>query len=312
MLVNFCCTARMLRLPLLSTLLLGLAFFPTRLQADIIYLKDKTLVGGRIAYQTLDTVVLKTKKGNLSIRKKNISKIKFINDEEKEEVILELEKRKLHKLWLENLEKLLIKRRSEEKNQENAYTERKKEEIDFFYQEDFELKNRVQDNALRRSLFMPGWGQFYKKHNTRGYIASGGVLLSAGGIYYGYKEYRTNKKSYNDLNTMYMVFLFDRHNLLFSTWANSKGKEYRNNMDRGMKISVLSAGTMAAIYFFGLGDAYYTDPNLEPNKNKEKNSDTIDELTFRADKLIGYSSISLQPEYNIINLKYSLPVEFRL
>ena len=63
----------------------------------------------------------------------------------------------------------------------------------------FDLSKKTTKNGVVRSVIFPGWGQFFLKRTTKGYVIMAGALVSAAAAYY----YNTEAaKAYDNYKTV--------------------------------------------------------------------------------------------------------------
>ncbi|MCX5782625.1 MAG: DUF5683 domain-containing protein [Elusimicrobia bacterium] len=113
-----------------------------------------------------------------------------------------------------------------------------------------DFTKRTQKNALVRSILLPGWGQFYKGSNTKGYIISAGAFLSASLAYYYLSE---SDKAYEKYRKISLI-------------DDDSYSDYQNKSNK-FNIAVLS---LTLFWLYGIVDTYFISSGEEYAQN-EKN-----------------------------------------
>lgn len=245
------------------TLSVALFLIATPLLADIIYLKNGEAVIGRISGQRMDSVIVRTSTGARTIQKRSIRKISFNTSRQEEQQLKNQQIMEDMIDWQRNLDRILKERRSVQEKKEEEKQERREEERAFFRDETLVLKERTRRNALYRSLVFPGWGQFHKDQDWKGYSFIAATLGAAGAAGYAREAYSTESSNYNASNLQYMAFFYWRHDILFAYPYISASMDSRDSM---MSNSELLDGALifvAVLYGINVIDAYFTDVDLQ-------------------------------------------------
>lgn len=248
---------------LLSVILLLLYFLPGMLFSEIIYLKKGQAEVGRIVGQSPEYITIQQNGGMKRVPKREVLRINFQSSHEEEENALNQNSIEAMLEWQELLDHLLEKRREEHLKKEDEWEERTREEGDFFTDEILELKKRKREGAFYRSLFLPGWGQFYKNQSFKAYSLIGMTLLAAGVSYYSYNEYNRLSSDYDSSTMQYSLLFYSRHNFILAYNNYTTAKENRDNMVTNARNGKILLGTVAFIYALNVIDAYFTDVDLD-------------------------------------------------
>lgn len=104
----------------------------------------------------------------------------------------------------------------------------------------FTSKYKMSDAGFR-SAIIPGWGQFFKKRKTKGYIFAIAAAASVGGFVYTNNEYNYNI------------------NRISETSSLSLKKEFSSRADNFKSYKNLALGAMATTWIWSIVDAISTD-----------------------------------------------------
>lgn len=63
----------------------------------------------------------------------------------------------------------------------------------------YDFSEKTTKNAVIRSVIFPGWGQFFIKRTTKGYVIMIGALVSAAAAYYYYTEANKSYDTYKNI-----------------------------------------------------------------------------------------------------------------
>jgi hypothetical protein len=108
-------------------------------------------------------------------------------------------------------------------------------------------------NAGFRSALLPGWGQFYKKKNTKGFVF---VVAAAASV--GTYVYANNQYNYNN-------------NRLAESSSLDLKKEYSKRANNFQSVKNMSLGAMGVVWLWSIVDAIATEGN--PNYASTSNFD---------------------------------------
>lgn len=106
------------------------------------------------------------------------------------------------------------------------------------------------NDAGYRSLIIPGWGQFYKKNNTKGFLFLVGAAGSIGGFLYADNQHNYNMNRSMETNNLDLKKEFVQKAGDFTTMKN------------------ISLGTAAAIWVWNVIDATSTEGATKYANNK--------------------------------------------
>lgn len=147
-----------------------------------------------------------------------------------------------------------------------------------------ELKSFSKGGVVTRSIFCPGWGQFYSGRYVRGSIYLAAFSASLTMLYHSWDGYQSSKKDYDDIVNKLNIEqnLLDKVRL--ATDLNSKRHDLKVSSDNFSVYAYSAAG----IYLFNFVDALVTDTenpayrfySLEPLIRQGNNLQTGFKLTI--------------------------------
>ncbi len=230
--------------------------------AEIIYLKNGEIEVGKIVGQSPDYILIQKNGIQSRVNKKDVRQINFQSTPEDEENAKNQKDIDAMLEWQGLLNVLLEQRREEHANKEKEWVDRGQEEADFFTDEIKELKKRKREGALRRSLLLPGWGQFYKDQDWKAYSVIGMSILAAGISYYSYNQYASLSNEYNDSTMQFAALFYLKHNFLISYINYKSATARREEMINNSRNGKILLGTVGIIYLINVVDSYWTDVDL--------------------------------------------------
>ncbi len=233
------------------------------LQAEIIYLKTGERFVGTISGQDSDHITIVTEKRRIRTKKSNVARISFNTTDEQEEIIKVEGKVQDMREWQRQLDRVLAMRRKEQGLKAKQQETRQEEEKGFFQDELLEIKKIKQKEAAQKSTLAPGWGQFAKGHDIRGWLIMGGHVLAAAGAYYSLKTYTKYSDRYNQGNMNYYYIYYWRHNLALSYWQYSASVQQRRTMENSIAQADILLAAILLFYGLNIADAYWSDPSTD-------------------------------------------------
>lgn len=264
-------------------IILTIIAFPP-LSAEIIYLRNGRTETGSIEGQSPDYITMVDKGVSKRVKKTDILRIRFQSSATEEDQIRNFNDIEAMLDWQDELDRILKKRREESQLKETERIKRLEEEQSFFRDEIFEIKKRKKESAFYRSLFFPGWGQFYKGQDKRAFTIMGSALFAAGYSHYSFNEYEKNSSDYNLKNIAYASLFYWQHNAAISYYSYTGSTKMRNEMNTNMQRGNFLIGTFLTVYLINIADAYWSDMSLGGD----------DDLAFTGSR--GQFDVSMQPE----------------
>lgn len=245
--------------------LLPLFLCTATLSAETLYMEDGSVLRGVVVGQDRETVSLRTRGGLMTVSKSKIRRMVFDryspDDPEAEEEARrqsEAERRRI----VQELNRELERRRSGLETKKTEEEVRKREEKEFFENEFLQEKERQKREGFRRSLLLPGWGQYYKNQPDRGKIYMGSFLTLLGTALVADYIYRQAATSYTSSNNTYALFLYQRHNPVFAFSHYQKARADRDLANQTARIQQAALLGLGLVYVISAVDARYTDPDL--------------------------------------------------
>lgn len=240
--------------------------FVSGLHAEILILKNGTRHTGAVVAQTPHSITLATKTGRVVVQKDDIARIAFATTPDQEEGVEVENSMEIIDDWQHQIDRILKRQKKEETRNAEEKEGRLNEEKKFFNDELAEVKRRKKIIAAKKSMMLPGWGQFYKGDSIRGWgiVSLSGLALI--GTYYGLNRYSSTSRSYDESNRFYSFVFLKYHSLPISFWNYQQTKKKRDDMNSSITGATALIGVIAGIYFLGIGDAYFFDPDLEEDK----------------------------------------------
>ena len=111
----------------------------------------------------------------------------------------------------------------------------------------YDLSKKNTKNAVVRSVIFPGWGQFFLKRTTKGYVIMIGALASAAAAYYYYSE---ANKAYDNYKTVGLI-------------ADESYNDYQNKLNN----SQYALAAMAIFWLYGVVDLLLVPEEDQHAKN---------------------------------------------
>jgi hypothetical protein len=123
------------------------------------------------------------------------------------------------------------------------------------------LKKKTAFKAGIRSLFLPGWGQFYSGSKTRGSFITLGAIAAAGGLYAADKRYQDRRADYDIAAQAYSDARSIDERIRLKTIKDAmQRKAYSAETDRRtiffMGVGLWAYNVVDAVIFFPGGEAY--------------------------------------------------------
>jgi hypothetical protein len=116
--------------------------------------------------------------------------------------------------------------------------------------------------ATLRSIFIPGWGQVYSGNRFRGYLFTGGVVVSAAAAYYLDRRFDEKSADLDIARANYESATAIEDRAAFKAILDDRQRDaYNAETDRNTAFAVGAAlwryNVLDAILFFPEGEAYF-------------------------------------------------------
>lgn len=125
------------------------------------------------------------------------------------------------------------------------------------------LKAKTRIKAAIRSMFWPGWGQFYSGHSRKGLILSGLTLAAGAAVVIAEVNYQTKRDAFDVVNESYQRArsagsyedLLELQPQLAVVQADAYDAETYRLLALGSAVTVWSIGVLDALLFSSDGDS---------------------------------------------------------